>query len=70
MGQVEEGGPRPCGVGGNFQLKYGDDRIFVLLTARGARALKVAWLIERGACEGNFQLKYGDDRIFVLLQAS
>ncbi len=33
---------------GNFQLKYGDDRIFVLL-AEGARALKEAWLIERGA---------------------
>ncbi len=38
LGQVEEGGPRPCGLGGNFQLKYGDDRIFVLLTERGARA--------------------------------
>ncbi len=38
LGQVEEGGPRPCGVGGNFQLKYGDDRIFVLLTERGVRA--------------------------------
>ncbi len=24
--------------GGNFQLKYGDDRIFVLLAERGARA--------------------------------
>ncbi len=32
---------------GNFQLKYGDDRIFVLLTARSG-ALKVAWLIEIG----------------------
>jgi hypothetical protein len=35
--QVGRGGPRPCEVGGNFQLKCGDDRIFVLLTERGAR---------------------------------
>jgi hypothetical protein len=24
--QVEEGGPRPCGVGGKVQLKCGDGR--------------------------------------------
>ncbi len=26
LGQVEEGGPRPCGVEGKIQLKYGDGR--------------------------------------------
>jgi hypothetical protein len=38
LGKVEERGPRPCGVGGNSQLKYGDDRFFVFLTVRGGRA--------------------------------
>ncbi len=44
--QVGRGGPRPCEVGEDFQLKCGDDRIFVLLTERGT--LKVVYLIERG----------------------
>jgi hypothetical protein len=50
--QVEEGGPRPCGVEGEFQLKCGDGRKLLTWLLWGVhlsegRAL-IVYLIGRG----------------------